>query len=140
MRTTAWLCASVMALGLAAMQAAPTQGGGAQNAAGTVAVDADDIGGVVTGPKGPEAGVWVIAETTGPADEVRAGSSSPMIADGICSRSAEGELQRVGARLRAGRLAEGAGDAGHVAESDGGGCAESARRRRSTTRPATGSR
>jgi hypothetical protein len=30
----------------------------------TVAVDADDLGGVVTGPKGPEAGVWVIAETT----------------------------------------------------------------------------
>src|SRR6188768_1771043 len=29
-----------------------------------VAVDADDIGGVVTGPKGPEAGVFVIAETT----------------------------------------------------------------------------
>ena len=29
-----------------------------------VAVDADDLGGVVTGPKGPEAGVWVIAETT----------------------------------------------------------------------------
>src|SRR5262245_21183211 len=31
---------------------------------GTVAIDADDIGGVVTGPNGPEAGVWVIAETT----------------------------------------------------------------------------
>ena len=29
-----------------------------------VAIDNDDIGGVVTGPKGPEAGVWVIAETT----------------------------------------------------------------------------
>ncbi len=28
------------------------------------AVDADDIGGTVTGPKGPEAGVWVIAETS----------------------------------------------------------------------------
>src|SRR5438552_17226640 len=28
-----------------------------------VAVDSDDIGGVVTGPRGPEAGVWVIAET-----------------------------------------------------------------------------
>src|SRR3954471_17352323 len=28
-----------------------------------VAIDADDIGGTVTGPKGPEAGVWVIAET-----------------------------------------------------------------------------
>ena len=28
-----------------------------------VQIDADDIGGVVTGAKGPEAGVWVIAET-----------------------------------------------------------------------------
>src|SRR5215831_17981314 len=28
-----------------------------------VTIDADDIGGVVTGPSGPEAGVWVIAET-----------------------------------------------------------------------------
>src|SRR5574342_126392 len=28
-----------------------------------VPVDNDDIGGVVTGPRGPEAGVWVIAET-----------------------------------------------------------------------------
>src|SRR5688500_15616887 len=27
------------------------------------AIDNDDIGGVVTGPNGPEAGVWVIAET-----------------------------------------------------------------------------
>ena len=30
-----------------------------------VPIDGDDIGGVVTGPKGPEAGVWVVAETTG---------------------------------------------------------------------------
>jgi hypothetical protein len=29
----------------------------------TMQIDADDIGGVVTGPRGPEAGVWVIAET-----------------------------------------------------------------------------
>ena len=28
-----------------------------------VAIDADDIGGVVAGPNGPEAGVWVVAET-----------------------------------------------------------------------------
>src|SRR5690606_599262 len=28
-----------------------------------VQTDGDDIGGVVTGPDGPEAGVWVIAET-----------------------------------------------------------------------------
>lgn len=36
----------------------------AQSAAARVQVDADDLGGVVSGPKGPEAGVWVIAETT----------------------------------------------------------------------------
>jgi len=30
----------------------------------TVQIDQDDIGGVVTGPNGPEGGVWVIAETT----------------------------------------------------------------------------
>ena len=35
-----------------------------QNNGGAVRIDADDIGGVVTGAKGPEAGVWVIAETT----------------------------------------------------------------------------
>ena len=35
---------------------------GQQNA--TVRIDNDDIGGVVTSAKGPEAGVWVIAETT----------------------------------------------------------------------------
>src|SRR3984957_14470128 len=45
----------VLCLGLAA--------GGARAAA--VPIDGDDIGGVVTGPTGPEAGVWVIAETTG---------------------------------------------------------------------------
>src|SRR5262245_14626093 len=34
-----------------------------QQAGSAVGVDADDIGGVVTSAKGPEAGVWVIAET-----------------------------------------------------------------------------
>jgi hypothetical protein len=29
-----------------------------------ITVDPDDIGGVVTGPRGPEAGVWVVAETS----------------------------------------------------------------------------
>ena len=29
----------------------------------TIKIDKDDIGGTVTGPNGPEAGVWVIAET-----------------------------------------------------------------------------
>jgi hypothetical protein len=35
----------------------------AQQPAAAVAIDPDDIGGVVRGPNGPEAGVWVIAET-----------------------------------------------------------------------------
>ena len=35
-----------------------------QPTAGLVAIDRDDIGGVVSGPKGPEGGVWVIAETS----------------------------------------------------------------------------
>src|SRR6202049_2543561 len=34
-----------------------------QTPANTVAIDGDNIGGVVTGARGPEAGVWVIAET-----------------------------------------------------------------------------
>ena len=53
---------TVAAIGLAATAAAVSAPAGAQPAA--VAIDNDDIGGVVTGPSGPEAGVWVIAETT----------------------------------------------------------------------------
>lgn len=45
-----------MQLGTRAQQLA---GAGAE-----VHIDNDDIGGVVNGPKGPEAGVWVIAETS----------------------------------------------------------------------------
>ncbi|MCS5688056.1 MAG: carboxypeptidase-like regulatory domain-containing protein, partial [Acidimicrobiales bacterium] len=37
---------------------------GAGDAANGIALDADDIGGVVTSTDGPEAGVWVVAETT----------------------------------------------------------------------------
>ena len=42
----------------------PVELGGQQSKNVTVRIDADDIGGVVTGGNGPEAGVWVIAETT----------------------------------------------------------------------------
>ncbi|HZL97050.1 MAG TPA: carboxypeptidase-like regulatory domain-containing protein, partial [Vicinamibacterales bacterium] len=35
----------------------------AQQPTNDVAIDSDDIGGVVSGPNGPEAGVWVIVET-----------------------------------------------------------------------------
>jgi hypothetical protein len=37
--------------------------GSGQANGGAVAIDNDDIGGVVSGARGPEAGVWVIAET-----------------------------------------------------------------------------
>ena len=57
------LRAGTAALAIAAGVAALTSGARAQQSA-AVSVDADDIGGVVAGPKGPEAGVWVIAETS----------------------------------------------------------------------------
>ena len=38
--------------------------GALQTGSDVVRIDPDDIGGVVSGAKGPEAGVWVIAETT----------------------------------------------------------------------------
>jgi len=56
------LFSTVGAIGIAAMAVAMPVPAGAQQAA--VQIDKDDIGGVVTGPSGPEAGVWVIAETT----------------------------------------------------------------------------
>ena len=51
------------AIASAVFVAASLAGVLAGQAPGAVALDADDIGGVVTGPRGPEAGVWVIAET-----------------------------------------------------------------------------
>jgi hypothetical protein len=36
---------------------------GVQPASASVPIDTDDIGGIVSGPRGPEAGLWVIAET-----------------------------------------------------------------------------
>jgi hypothetical protein len=57
-RTALYLGVAALALAVVASPA-PLR---AQSA--TVAIDADDIGGVVTGTNGPEAGVWVIAETT----------------------------------------------------------------------------
>jgi hypothetical protein len=52
-----------VAVGVAALLSAyPIALGSQQNA--SVRIDKDDIGGVVTSVSGPEAGVWVIAETT----------------------------------------------------------------------------
>src|SRR5690349_13755935 len=56
------LFSSVAAIGIAAFGIGAPSSLSAQQAT-AVAIDNDDIGGVVTGPNGPEAGVWVIAET-----------------------------------------------------------------------------
>ena len=63
MKTARFLCAGVLAAALAAGSAFLTVAR-AQQRSGAVAIDNDDLGGVVTGPGGPEAGVWVIATTT----------------------------------------------------------------------------
>jgi hypothetical protein len=64
MRTTRAL--SVGALTSVGLAAVFTYSVGArQPAVEAVPIDGDDLGGVVTSSKGPEAGVWVIAETTG---------------------------------------------------------------------------
>ena len=64
-RRTLLYCGTAVA-GLAALLATgPVTRPSAQQAGHlTVQIDGDDIGGVVTGKHGPEAGVWVIAETT----------------------------------------------------------------------------
>ncbi|OFV91690.1 MAG: hypothetical protein A3H95_01830 [Acidobacteria bacterium RIFCSPLOWO2_02_FULL_64_15] len=68
MKTRTFWSVAIIAAGLAAFLATSRTGMNVMNAQVTgqaaVAVDNDDIGGVVTGPRGPEAGVWVIAETT----------------------------------------------------------------------------
>ena len=51
------------ALGVAVMSIGAAVIAAQQQGANAVAIDADDIGGIVTSGKGPEAGVWVIAET-----------------------------------------------------------------------------
>src|SRR5918995_5119413 len=56
------LLSTVAAIGIAALAAVLPAPANAQQR--MVAIDGDDIGGVVRGPNGPEAGVWVIAETT----------------------------------------------------------------------------
>ena len=90
------LNATAAALFLAAMTPAHAQ-----------QVGKTDIGGVVTSANGPEAGVWVIAETT----DLPTKFAKIVVTDDqgryVHARPAEGELQRLGARLRPRRFAEG---------------------------------
>ncbi len=61
MKRTKALFAVATAAASALLWAASTHG--AQPAPGGTRLDGDDLAGVVTGARGPEAGVWVIAET-----------------------------------------------------------------------------
>ncbi len=64
MRTRTAITAMLGTSFAALLLAAPITSASAQPAAGAqLRVQASDIGGVVTGAKGPEAGVWVVAET-----------------------------------------------------------------------------
>jgi hypothetical protein len=59
------MCTLAVTAGIVRLEAAPPgNAGAAQAETNGVSLDADDIGGVVRSAKGPEAGVWVIAETT----------------------------------------------------------------------------
>jgi len=74
MKTKRLLYLGMVAAGIAVLLAASavrlsglalSEAEGQQKTAAAVRIDNDDIGGVVTSANGPEAGVWVIAETTG---------------------------------------------------------------------------
>src|ERR1700757_140188 len=57
---------SMVAIGIAVLLAAsPPRLNAQQNANAAIHIRENDLGGVVTGKNGPEAGVWVIAETSG---------------------------------------------------------------------------
>ena len=55
MKIGSWMAATVAALAVAC----------ASQIGSEINIGESDLGGVVTSPNGPEAGVWVIAETTG---------------------------------------------------------------------------
>src|SRR5437773_12531592 len=64
-RRTLLYCGTAVAALAALLAASPVTPPSAQPASPVaVQIDGDDIGGVVTSKHGPEAGVWVIAETT----------------------------------------------------------------------------
>jgi hypothetical protein len=65
MRTTSAWYFGMVAVGIAVLLAAsPARLNAQQNPAAAVRIGDSDLGGVVTSAQGPEAGVWVIAETT----------------------------------------------------------------------------
>ena len=64
MKTARFLYAGILAAAVAALSTASYETRAQQPASAAPRIDNNDLGGVVTGSKGPEAGVWVIATTT----------------------------------------------------------------------------
>jgi hypothetical protein len=64
MRTRRILFAGILAISAVIFFALRASTLAGQAGGGQVAIDPDDVGGVVTSAKGPEAGVWVLAETS----------------------------------------------------------------------------
>ena len=56
-------CVSIFAMAIAALLGVSRPGHSAKKPAAAIPMNNNDIAGVVTSSKGPEAGVWVIAET-----------------------------------------------------------------------------
>ena len=120
------LCAGAAVVGLAVLLAAwpGTRPSAQQASLVTVPIDNDDIGGVVTSKNGPEAGVWVIARDDRPGHQIRQDRGHGRSRALRDPRSSAGHLQRVGARLRARRFAEGQERARPDREPERGGGAE----------------
>ncbi len=128
------------AAGIAALLAACAADMSSQRSAEGVSIGENDLGGVVTGAKGPEAGVWVIAETT----DLPTKYAKIVVTDDARAlrhaRTSQSQLQRMGARLRTGRFAQGADRAREAPQPHRGPRAECRPRPRSITRPSTGTR
>ena len=120
MSTRALLHGRTVGLGIVlltlAFQGSPSAQQGADP---SLRVGASDLGGVVTSANGPEAGVWVIAET----NDLPTKLAKIVVTDDrgryLHPRSPEGELSRVGARLWPRRLAEDADGARKAPQPDG---------------------
>ena len=84
------------------------------------AIDNDDIGGVVTGAQGPEAGVWVIAETRSTPTRLIKSVVTDDRGRYVVPGSAGRRIRRLGPRLRAGRFAESEIGAGQDRQPEGG--------------------
>ena len=89
-----------LALGAAAFLAVTLVATKAQQPGAAVKVNKDAIGGVVTSSKGPEAGVWVIAETTDLPHALQQDGGHRRPGPLCDSGSAQGQLHGLGARLR----------------------------------------